>query len=57
MGDNARRLRLLVTPNNVKEKLRTAHSFLQRLRFLTEDVSVISGWGGTIGEGRGVCSE
>ena len=43
MGDNARRLRLLVTPNNVKEKLRTAHSFLQRLRFLTEDVSVISG--------------
>ncbi|KAF0293526.1 Otoferlin [Amphibalanus amphitrite] len=37
MGDNARRLRLLVTPANVKEKLRTAHSFLQRLRFLTED--------------------
>lgn len=35
-----RNLRALVTKNSMKERFRTAQNYLQKLKFLVEDVSV-----------------
>lgn len=38
----SRNLRALVTKNSMKERYRTAQSYLQKLKFLVEDVSISS---------------
>lgn len=35
----ARNLRALVTKNSMKERFRTAQTYLQKMKFLVEDVS------------------
>lgn len=37
-----RNLRALVTKNSLKERFRTAQTYLQKLKFLVDDVSAIS---------------
>lgn len=37
----ARNLRALVTKNSMKERYKTANTYLQKLKFLIEDVSSI----------------
>lgn len=37
----SRNLRALVTKNSMKERFKTAQSYLQKLKFLVEDVSFI----------------
>jgi hypothetical protein len=41
IGNMARNLRALVTRSSMKERYKTAHTYLQKLRFLIEDVSCI----------------
>lgn len=36
----SRNLRALVTKNSMKERYRTAHTYLQKLKFLVDDVGV-----------------
>lgn len=38
----ARNLRALVTKNSMKERFRTAQTYLQKLKFLVDDVSAFS---------------
>lgn len=38
----ARNLRALVTKNSMKERFRTAQTYLQKLKFLVEDVGVFT---------------
>jgi len=39
IGILSRNLKALVTKSSFKERLKTAHSYLQKLKFLVEDVS------------------
>jgi hypothetical protein len=39
VGNMARNLKALVTKHSFKERYKTAQTYLQKLRFLTEDVS------------------
>lgn len=39
IGTMARNLRAIITKNSFKERLKTAQSYLQKLKFLVEDVS------------------
>lgn len=42
IGNMARNLRALVTKNSMKERFRTAQTYLQKLKFLVEDVGVFT---------------
>lgn len=39
LGNMARNLRALVTKNSMRERYKTGQSYLQKLKFLVEDVS------------------
>jgi len=39
IGILSRNLKALVTKSSFKERLKTAHNYLQKLKFLVEDVS------------------
>lgn len=39
IGNMARNLRALVTRSSLKERFKTAHTYLQKLRFIIDDVS------------------
>lgn len=41
IGILSRNLKALVTKSSFKERLKTAHSYLQKLKFLVEDVSIV----------------
>jgi len=42
MGQQAKQLRTLVKKNTLKDKLKLVHHFLQRLRFLADEVRRVS---------------
>lgn len=42
IGNMARNLRALVTRSSLKERYKTAHTYLQKLRFLIEDVKFLT---------------
>lgn len=39
----SRNLRALVTKNSMKERYKTAQTYLQKLKFLIKDVSIVGG--------------
>lgn len=41
LGNMARNLRALVTKNSMKERYKTGQNYLQKLKFLVEDVSFV----------------